>query len=615
MFLQKAFIKAVWRIQAKKIALFLFLSIFPANLAFCGAKAEILYMEPAPPAPPPKVEEWKINTAGDVSLGHQSVKDTRGKKRDGVISKLVVSINGEKEKQKVNGSIQFNRQFMTTGDLKNLGLKAEWKDERREFNILHNLSDTGNIAGRIYSLTSLRDTRLNFGLKEGEYSLLMNLSSSSNQSRSAGVLQQDVDTKQNILSLVKKGYNSETKLIWSDVENSSPLTGFHSSAKNLSLKSVHNLKGDSQISFGLESMDTNSRSNRTAPVVSSSNKKYSLGFTRPLGDKWKLKVNFDSLRNNYNSAGRSVTTTTSITDYTLSYQLLPPLAWELSYNIYKTGGQSETRRLCSRLNLTGTPEGYLRVGSSNLLYQLLSVKDRTGRTVSQNNQFQLAIPVNLGTKTNFMGMIALSKQESLAGTTTRTTDIKNYNLSLNHRATANSRYFLQYNTNDTSTRGLPSNSADNYRMGIEIMAKSKGQQMPISLTRTTSTSSYGAQGSDVKETAMTIGLPSSSPRTRLSYIFAITDSETRAVGGTTTRDAKRHSLNMSLANKKGDLRLESLLSFIETTEDLFNISLSLLYQKPKSYKLSFVLFRNKECLFPATPYNTQNILLEWVYNF
>lgn len=612
---QIAFKKAVKTGQTICTTLFLALSLFPHYFAFGGAKAEILYMEPSPPAPPPKAEEWKINTAGDVSIAQQSVKDSAGKSRAGLISKLVVSINGEKENQKVNGALQFNRQFMTTGDLKNLGLKAEWKDEKREFNILHNTSDTGNIAARIYNLTSLKDTKLNFGFKEAEYSFLVNFSKTNNQSRSAGVLQQDVEAKQNILSIVKKGTKNETQLIWSDMENSSPLTGFRSSAKNLSLKSVHYLKGGSQIALGLESMDTNSRSNRTAPTVSSINKKYSLGLTTPLGEKLKLKVNFDSLRNNYNSAGRSVTTTTSIMDYTLSYQLLPPLAWELSYNIYKTGGQSETRRLYSRLNLTGTPQGYLRLGSSNLLYQLLSVKDRTGRTVSQNNQFQLAIPINLGIKTNFMGTITLGKQESLAGTTTRTTDIKNYNLTFNHRATATSRYFLQYNTNDTSTRGLPSNTVDNYRMGIEIMAKSKGQQMPISLTRTISSSNYGAQGSDVKETALTIGLPSASPRTRLNYIFAITDSKSRSVGRTIERNAKRHSLNMSLANKKGDLRLESLLSFIDTTEDLFNISLSLVYQKPKSYKLSFVLFRNKECFFPATPYNTQNILLEWVYNF
>ncbi len=594
---------------------FLLLPFFFVNPAYGGAKAEVLYMEPVPPAPPPEAGVWKINTLGDATLGHQSVKDASGEKRDGIIGKVVVSVNGEREKQSMNGSLQFNRQFMTTGDLKNLGLKAEWKDEKRELGILHNLSDTGNIAARIYNLTSLKDTKLNFAYKEGEYSFLLNLFQTKNQNRSAGVLQQDVDTKQKSISLLKKAAKNEAKFIWSDAENSSPLTGFRSSSKNLFLQTIHNLKRDTQISFGLEFMDTSSRSGRTAPLVSSSNKKYSLGFTTPLGERWKFKLNFDSLHNRYSSAGRSTSTTTNIIDYTLSYQLLPPLAWELSYNIYKTSGQSETKRLYSRLNFTGAPQGYFRLGSSSLLYQLLNVKDRTGRRVAESNQFQLILPINLGIKTNLMGTITVGKQESGGMPSSRITDMKNYNLSLNHRATSTSRYFLQYNTNDTSTRGYPSNSVDNYRMGIELMAKAKGQQMPISLTRTTSSSSYGAQGSDVKETAMSFGLPSSSPRTRLSYIFALTSSETRAVGRTIQRDAKRHSLNISLANKDGNLRLESLLSYIDTTEDLFNISLSLIYQKPKSYKISLVLFRNKECFFPATPYNTHNILLQLVYNF
>lgn len=598
-----------------RMVVVIFLLLFSLNLAFPAAKAEVLWMEPPPPAPPPKAEEWKMNAAGDASLGLQSVKDASSAKREGVIDKVVVSVNGEKEKQKVNASLQFNRQFMTTGDLKDIGLKAEWKDERMNLGILHNLSDTGNIASRIYNLTNLKDTKLNFGFKQGDYSFLLDLSRTNNKNRSAGMLQQDVDAKQNILSLIKKGEKNEMRLVWSDVNNSSPLTGFHSSAKNLSFKTTHNLKGDTQLSFGLESMDTNSRSSRATPFVSSSNKKYSLGLTTPIAEKWKFKVNFDSLHNSYSSSGRSTDTTTHIMDYTLSYQILPPLAWELSYNIYKTSGQSETRRLYTRLNLTEAPRGYFRLGSSSLLYQLLSVKDRTGRKVSENNQFQLALPINLGTKSNFMGTLTLGKQESASGPTSRATDMKNYNLSLNHRATANSRYFLQYNTNDTSTRGFPSNNVDNYRMGIELVAKAKGRQMPISLTRTTSSSNYGDQGSDVEETAITFGLPSSSPRTRVSYIFAITSSETRAVGGTTQRDARKHSLNMSLANKKGDLRLESLISYIDTTENLFNISLSLVHQKPKSYKISFVLFRNKECFFPATPYNTQNILLELVYNF
>ncbi|MBC7327751.1 hypothetical protein H5T87_06515 [bacterium] len=594
------------------LSIIFLLSLSPV---FCGAKAEVLYMEPAPPAPPPKPEEWRINSAGDATVGRQWVKDESGESKGGLIGKIVFNLNGQKEKQEVNGSIQFNRQFMTTGDLKDFGLRAEWKGEKGEFSLLHNLSDKGNIASRIYNLSHLKDTKLNMGYKEGEWTFSFNISQTNNQNRSAGVLQQNVDAKQKVLSIIKKGQNSETRLIWSDVTNSSPLTGLQSTAKNLSLKSIHTFKNKMELSFGLESMDTDSRSGRTLPMVSSSNRKYSLGVTTPLGDRWKFRFNYDYSHNNYSSAGRSTSTTTNMADYTISYQLLPPLAWELTYNIFKTSGQSETRRLYTRLSLTGAPRGYFRLGSSSLLYQLLSVKDRTGKTVSENNQFQLIIPLNLGTKTNLMSTITLGKQESAGGPTTRTTDMKNYNLSLNHRATPTTRYFAQYNTNDTSTRGMPSNSVDNYRLGLEVMVKFKGQQMPISLTRTSSSSSYGAQGSDVKETAITLGLPTASQRTRISYIFALTDSESSTTSGKVSRDAKRHSLNLSLANKKGDLRLEGLLSFIDTTEDLFNLSLSLVYQKPKVYKLSFLIFRNKECFFPGTPFNTQNLLLEFVYNF
>lgn len=572
-------------------------------------------MEPVPPPPPPKAGEWKISTLGDVSVAQQVVKDATGEEKSGLVGKMVVNINGEREKQKYSGSLMFDKQFMTTGDLKKLGLKAEWREGENVFSFSHNLSDTGNISSRIYSLTKLKDTKFDLNLKQGEYSFLLNISRTNNQNRSAGVLNQDVENKQNSLSIIKKGEKNEYRLIFSDVDNSSPLTGFSSSVKNLSLRAIQNLKGDAKISFGFESMSSDSRSSRTSALVSSKNKKLSVGLTTPVGEKCKFNVNFDSLHNSYSSQGRSLSTISNIIDYTLSYQIIPPLAWELNYNIYKTSGQSETRRFYNRLALTGAPKGYIRVGSSSLLYQLLSVEDRTGRKVSESSQTQLILPINIGTKSNFMGTITYGKQESAAGLTSVTTDMKNYNLMLDHRPSTNSRYFLQYNTNDTTTRGRPSNGIDNLRMGIELRAKAKGQQMPITLTRTTSSSSYGSQGSDIKETAINLGLPSSSPRTRLSYIFAITNSKTSAPGRITERDAKRHSLNVSLANKKGDLRLESLLSFIDTTEDLFNISLSLVYQKPDKYKISFVLFRNRECFFPGVPFDTKNLLLQFVYNF
>jgi hypothetical protein len=599
-----------------RLTLLLILLLF-SSLAFCAAKAEVLYMEPAPPAPSApqkKTPEWKINQIGEASVGYQTVKDSRDESKDSVIGKVVYSVNGQREQEKMSGAIQFDRKFMTTGDIKNIILKGEWKGENNEFSLSHNLSDTGNIVARIYNLAQLRDTKLNFMRRDGEYSFVVNLSQTTNENRSAGTLQQRTEAKERNLSIIKKGEKSETRLVWSNVENNLPITGAHSSVKNLSLKTTRNLKGDVQLLLGLESTDSDSRGGRTQPLVSSSNKKYSAGLTIPMGEKWKLKFSYDSLKNSYSSAGMSVSTSTNILDYTISYQLLPPLAWETSYNIYKTSGQSETRRIYSRLSLTGAPHGYFRLGATNLLYQLLSVKDRTGRTVSENDQVQLNVPFNLGTKTNVMGTFTLGKQES-AGPGGMTTNMKNYNITWNYRASSSSRYYLQYNTNETSTRGLPSNSLDNYRGGVEWTAKAKGKDMPLSLTRTSSSSSYGTQGADVDETALTIGFPSPSPRTRIKYTFALTSAETRQVGKTLNRDAKKHSLNLSLANKKGDTRLESFLSYIDTDEDLFNISFALVHQKGKDYKVSLTLFKNRECFYPATPYDTSNIFLEILYGF